>query len=451
MLNKIVALLFLLLGIHSFSQSTSTSPYSYYGIGELKGMDNGLYSGIGNVTTSYFDSTALNFYNPSSYCYLGQGQPMFSVGLSSRLSNYSQDTNKVFNKSIVLNNISFGLSYGKYLGFAIGIKPYSRRGYDFYETQKVGDFTLKHSYKGSGSNNEVFFGMATKVLDFERVKMSVGGNIGYVFGDVTNTRISNLIGADSNAGGVSEKITYLKAVHYQLGTNFEYHISDFKSIRLSAVYDPAQKFYGAEVENLYYATLVNNPLSYFLQTSTGRLTGHYTTQSTLSLGLNYVWKFSDLKPSKNTSRNSEIQIHANYTTEDWTKANANFGGNEVMFKWNAVTQINAGIQYIPEVKNAEKTVHADFFEIIKYRVGFYQYNLPFTVKNQTILDRGYTLGLGIPLTAQKSLSSINLGFSYGNRGANDVTAVKEQYYNINLSLLFSPANFERWFVKRKLD
>ena len=88
----------------SFAQITSTSPYSYYGLGEMDGQDHAIFSGLGNSTITYFDSTVLNYYNPASYNTLSKGQPIFSTGLSSRLSNYKQGDVTNFNKAIIVNH-----------------------------------------------------------------------------------------------------------------------------------------------------------------------------------------------------------------------------------------------------------------------------------------------------------------------------------------------------------
>ena len=69
----ILALFFF--SLNSYSQITSTSPYSSFGIGERDGIDNAVFSGLGNTTITYFDSTTLNYFNPSSYNTIGKGQP----------------------------------------------------------------------------------------------------------------------------------------------------------------------------------------------------------------------------------------------------------------------------------------------------------------------------------------------------------------------------------------
>ena len=77
-------------GYSSFAQTNNNSPYSYYGLGETGGLDHATLGAIGNNRLTAFDSTILNFYNPSSYNTLAKGVPLVSFGISSRHSNFTQ-------------------------------------------------------------------------------------------------------------------------------------------------------------------------------------------------------------------------------------------------------------------------------------------------------------------------------------------------------------------------
>ena len=86
---------------------------------------------------------------------------------------------------------------------------------------------------------------------------------------------------------------------------------------------------------------------------------------------------------------------------------------------------------------------------MKYRIGIYQINLPYQTNNKQIVDFGTTFGFGIPVVVQNSLSSINLGFTFGKREG-EKNGFREQYYGINIGVLIAPGS-DRWFVKRKLN
>ena len=109
-----------------------------------------------------------------------------------------------------------------------------------------------------------------------------------------------------------------------------------------------------------------------------------------------------------------------------------------------------GIEYIPEAEFQLNTATTSFLARVRYRAGFYSYTLPYATNGQQVSDFGTTFGFGIPVAVQKSLSSINFGFSVGSRGVADQNAFKEQYYGINIGVSIAPGA-DKWFVKRKLN
>lgn len=450
MSTRILFSFFLIISNINFAQVTNTSPYSYYGLGENEGIDQAVFGSLGQSTISYFDSTVLNTYNPATYNTLGKGQPLFSTGLSSRLSFYNQGSVSSFQKSVVINHLAFGMSLGKHFGVAAGLRPYTRRGYHFYSKDLVGTDSIKHIYEGSGSTNEVFIGFSSDILKLNNLRVAIGGNLGYLFNVVTNSRISHLIGSDSAKGGISEKYTELKAVRYQFGMYMQQKINPNHNYAVSVVLEPQQDLFAYQSENLFFATDINNRSTYSLLSATGLVAGHYKTAPSITLGINYSILFKDSK-KENKIRNSELSFHINMNTTDWSVFSSTFENVATNFGWMKTSKSTFGIQYIPETLNSEKSVRSNFLEKTKYRVGMYQYSLPYTQNALEINDKGLTLGFGFPLLAQRSLSYINFGMNFGSRGTSDKNLLSEKYMGIQIGISFAPASFERWFVKRKLD
>ena len=90
-------------------------------------------------------------------------------------------------------------------------------------------------------------------------------------------------------------------------------------------------------------------------------------------------------------------------------------------------------------------------EKFSYRLGAYQQTLPYFKNERVYEERGLTFGLGIPILAQQSLSSLNISFQFGQRGLNEANALKESFIGMNFGLIVSPSSFDKWFRKRKLD
>jgi len=431
----------------TFGQNTSTSPYSFYGIGERDGLDNATFVGLGNSTITYFDSTSLNYFNPASYNTIAKGQPLFSIGLSSRISNYKENSSNGFTKYVLLNHLAMGFAFAKHFGFAFGLKPYSRRGYEITTREMLGTDSIKHSYLGSGSTNEVFIGFSSNVLKITKHQLTIGGNAGYVFGTLINERKSVF---GTSEGGIDQKTMKINSFHYELGMYYKYTISDRQTCLISAVVEPNQNFTTNQKTDFFSSKFVDNVLSYRKLDSTDFVTGNVSLPTSTTIGANYTFKFNDSK-KESKIRHSEISFHTSYNSTSWSDYKSTFSDKITSPSYSSTYKFTFGVQYIPEKSFLEQAGTSTFFETIRYRVGCYQYTLPIRLNGTSILDKGVTIGFGLPLKIQKSLSSINLGFSYGVRGDVNSTNLSEEYYGINVGVIFAPANFERWFIKRKLD
>lgn len=433
--------LMLLFAMHSGAQNTVNSPYSSYGLGEQGGMDHAIFGGIGNNNITYIDSNILNFYNPASYSALAKGKPLFSFGVSSRLSTYSEDGIKSFSPVTNIQHLVLAFPVHKYFGMSAGLRQYARRGYNFENTEAIGPDTVHYFYTGSGGVNEVFLGLGTDIISFKNTSLSLGSNLGFLFGETTNTRKSALYsGADTTTGGVNDKITHINDFHFDLGLYFSQKFSRYHEIGLAAVIDPSQRLNGTFNNTLYFAGNINEPDSYQALISTS-IKDTLISAGRMSFGFKYSLMLPDT--AKNRKLNSEIALHASYTLEDWSRYSNPFDETEML----STNKLAVGVQFTPEMMLAVKFKTVKFYEKMRYRAGYYQYTLPYAINGKQLSDKGFTFGLGFPLALN---SSVNAGFSYGVRGTGDNNHLQENYYGINIGITIAPVG-EVWFRKPKLN
>lgn len=447
-----VALFIAITGNLALAQSTANSPYSSFGLGELGGLDHAVFSALGNSTITLQDSMVVNFYNPSSYNTLADGQPLFSIGLSSRISNYTENGLSYNNSVTAMQNLTIAFPFAKNFGLAFGLKPYSRRGYEFSSRTQINDDSLYYNYSGKGGISEVFVGFSANVINQKSTRLSLGGNAGYLFGTVSNLRKSGLIessvvGTDY-AGGVSSKSIRAGSFHYEIGLSFEQRIKEKHLIGVYAVIDPLQKIRGTYEEGLFFTSNINNPLGYDTLSFNDTLSGNITNIPTYTYGLKYTLNGKGRKGQTN-ELNSEISFHLTYSMSEWSKYNDRFDPNFTNTFHNT-SKFTFGVQYTPETSFIANQTSTKYFHRMRYRVGTYYSTLPYESNGQQFKDFGTTFGFGFPVTIQKSLSSINVGFAVGNRSTSDSQALKENYYGINFGLSIAPGS-DRWFRKRKLN
>lgn len=446
-------LVLLCTSLFSSAQSTANSPYSSFGLGELGGLDHAVFGAMGNSNISFQDSTVVNFYNPSSYSSLGVGQPIFSLGFSSRLSSYSENGNSYFSPLAGVQHFVMGIPFARRFGLAFGLKPFSRRGYESSQRIQEGDDSLYYNYLGTGGINDVFLGFAADVIKMPNTRLSLGVHGSYLFGAVTNTRKSGLIQSaltsTNYAGGVGMKSLRSNSFHYELGLSFEQRINANHELGVYATIDPLQKIKGKYVDELYYALDINDPESYDTLYYNDTASGNITNVPSYSFALMYRFNFKANK-GETKELSSELSFHIGYTIQDWSKYEDRYDPNFVN-GFQSTTKYTLGIQYVPEVNFTAGEAKSKYYHRMRYRIGGYYQTLPYTTSGEQVKDFGTTFGFGFPVAINRTLSSVNLGFSIGSRGVADGTALKEQYYGINIALLIAPTAADKWFIKRKLN
>jgi hypothetical protein len=447
-MGKIIFILLLFIGNLSIAQNSINSPFSSYGIGESNGLDHSTFLGVGNATISMVDSTVLNFYNPASYSSIGKGQPLFSFGTSSRLSVYKEGSANEFNSNTSIQHFAFGLSFAKRLGMAFGLQPYSRRGYDFNSGDFIESDSITYTYQGSGTINKAFLGLSADIIKRDSTRLSVGANFGYLFGNVSNIRKAVLFGTSQN-GGVGIKTYDVRSIHCDFGLSFSHQFTPNHSVGVYATFDPLQKLNATYEEGIYYASQVNNPNTYDTSFYLSSTTGTLTNVSKLTYGLSYKYRFTDSEKIQR-KLHPEIAVYATYSTSNWSKFENTYSSDTSTTFFNT-SKLSFGVQFMPEAEFQLNTATTGFLARVRYRAGFYSYTLPYATNGEQVSDFGTTFGFGIPVSVQKSLSSINFGFSVGSRGVADQTQLKENYYGISLGITIAPGEAEKWFRKRKLN
>ncbi|MES2798720.1 MAG: hypothetical protein V4638_01780 [Bacteroidota bacterium] len=450
MFNKILILLVAFFGTSAIAQNTIHSPYSSYGFGEKTYSVDAISLSLGTATNAYVDSTIVNFSNPASYNSYSKGFPLFSLGLRSRVSFFKQDDLTQLNAVAMVDHFVMAIPVKKYFGFAVGLRPFSRRGYQIVDGERAGADTLRYVYQGGGGANEVFVGFSSTIFNLKKTgsELSFGANMGYLFGNVYNSRKSNIV--NEEIGGAEETSLRFQSFHYEIGAYFKQNIGKFNSFSLSAVVEPSQKINAFQSKTLYYASNIENQNSYVALYDTSNVKGYLNLAPSYTIGFSYSLK-TKFTNKKMQEHNGEFKFFASFTSSDWTRFSENFNGSTVNHNFTVTNKVAVGLQFNPEYKLEENKVNTSFLASLRYRAGYYFYNLPYSSSNGNFKEQAVTFGFGIPLAAQKVLSSVNLGFALGMRNDGATTGYQEKFIGINLGVIIAPSNFDMWFRKRKLD
>ncbi len=439
---------FIVLGSSSFAQITSNSPYSSFGVGEEGGLDHAAISGIGNSLGTAIDSFTLNYYNPASYNSLSTGNPLFSMGISTKISNFSEGALNSYSTISGIQHFAFGFKVKRYFGMAFGLKPYSRRGYSFANYTVFDEDSVKHHYSGAGGINELFLGLSSNVFKLKNTELSVGGNVGYLFGSIQNQRASTLVndGVDIT-GAVDLETIRAKSFHYDLGMYFTHRFNKSNEIMLTAIVDPAQKLNTTYTYGRFYSTDVEDTKIYDTLFYTEAVKGRIQSASRFAYGLRYTIS-RNANTDESVKLNSALTFHASYTMSNYSKFSNPFDSSGSNYLNS--TKYTFGLEYVPETHFIENKPTTKMYERMRYRVGAYYGLLPYQTNGMQVKDFGTTFGIGLPIVVKNSLSSINFGFAIGQRGTGDQQLLSETYYGINFGVTISPIG-DNWFIKRKLN
>ncbi len=448
MIHKLLP--FLVLGLTGIASAQySTSPFSTQGLGEAGGLEDPQFGGIGTCRTAYMDSLSVNLFNPSSYAFLSQGQPLFSIGVSSRFSRYTSDGTSSDGRVVGLSHIAMVIPATKRLGFAVGLQPFTRRGYEIVQKEAVEADTFRYTYFGNGSTQQVLGGVAFRVLDFERHKFTLGANYSLVFGSVNSERHSELMGNDP-AGGVDREEYRLHSGHYSLGMNYLANL-DFdgrRQLRVAGVYTPQQNLSAHRDYHLFYATDVTDQRTYSVLDSIEDDKGTIVYPSSMSLGFSFSFRPEGGVDYKHKTI-YQLMVFGDFTSTNWKSYSARFNNEQPVNPMVNSQRFSLGLQFAPNFDIVDRKATKSYFGRVRYRAGAYFGTLPYLDNGTQLSEYGISAGLGLPINSQQSNSSFNFSFLYGNRGTGG--GLNEQFISFNIGLIIAPARYERWFRKVRLD
>lgn len=444
---KLLSIFIIGFSLFSSAQKAANSPYSSYGIGEYGGLEQATFSGMGNNSVAFMDSVTLNYNNPSSYAMLGKGQPLFSTGISARFSDFSASNEHFKTKYVGINHFAIGVPFAKNFGLAVGLKPFSRTGYDFRDSKMVGDDKMQYVYRGSGGTNELFGGLSATVLNIKNHRLNIGANLGYVFGSTINERLSYISTVGVADGGVESKGYTFNAMNLDFGLSYIWKLTTSSALTIAAVYTPNLNLAVKKNEYLAYAVNIADPNKYsFLYESIDK--GTIAMPSTVGLGFNYTTR---PRNTENKTNIYELSINGEVKMMDWSNYETSFAGVTTRGDFENTIRYGVGAQFVPHYNFLDRTGGSKYFHRMRYRLGFNYATLPIVVANKQQSDMAVTAGFGFPIAIQRSSSSVNIGFTLGQRGGAGAFSVNERYLGINFGVTISPGVNDRWFRRFKID
>ena len=417
MIKKLIVFASIFVSIASWGQDNTASPYSYYGLGEVKFRGTQDARTMGGLAITG-DSIQLGLMNPASYSKLKL--TTFAVGGTSSFTNFSTEAEKEKAQRTSFDYLAIGLPLGKF-GMAFGIMPYSAVGYK-NENTVITEDTRYNKSQGNGYINKVFLGGSYTL----NKNLSIGVDFAYHFGDITNEFSETVLDPDFTQYITREKnVTELNGVSFNLGMLYNAKINTKLTFHSSLTYSPESKLSTANSRNI--ATVVYSASGAEFSNDDEDIAvpnKQLIIPSKLSLGFGLGENTKWLLGTEITFTQNENLVNRFTESTSVTYENS--------------TRLALGGYYVPKYDS-----FSNYLERIVYRAGFKYENTGLVLENESIKDCGMNFGLGLPL----GFSKIDLGFEFGKRGTTSNGLIEENYFNVSVGLNLGA----KWFEKRKID
>lgn len=441
----------------SFGQySRGNSPYSRYGLGDLRGtMLVPISSTSGGLAATYRSYWDVNLTNPAS---LGKLRfTAFEMGLDYQHSELSEkstgQTAQADNGNLNYISLAFPITKSWEVmrdtlrrgvpiqwGMSFNLMPYSFVNYDVAVTRTVNTIpNVLFNYTGEGSKYRVNWSNGISYKGF-----SVGANLGILFGKINNSTFINFQDS-SYALSYDERF-----VVEETGTGFVWDIGfqyEYIIPTKSTMASPDPDF---SVDNKitagFYMGGVSNIVTAAQQQYTREMAYSPVVDTIRNITSASSTLIMPLKIGGGVSYGKELGflVGVSYETELWS-----------MYRRDGVADPNltnshriaAGFQITPDFAD-----YTSYLNRVRYRFGVH-YGLDartFVAANGTnyqLMDYGLSLGAGFPMRPPKSkaiVGFVNLGFDVGYLGHPEL--IGDIYFKVNLGFTL---NASGWFSTQK--
>lgn len=414
MIKKLLFAFFVLFSITATAQQGTASPYSFYGIGEVRFRGTAENRLMGGVSV-FPDSLHVNILNPATYASLKL--TTYTLGGTSNYTKLNAEQKNEKAQRATLDYMAVGIPL-KNAGFGFGLIQYSSVGYRI-RNENI-DGTVKR-YDGTGGVNKVFFGFGQKLTS----NLSIGIDANYNFGRIETRNIQKI--PELQFGTQELNTSDLSGINVNVSAIYNRKINQKLNIFGSVIYTPESELQSKNsrlISSVLYSDFFDPQDVDQLNESRNSYTIKLPSKVTFGLGIgqNKKWMLgSEVTFQKNSRFGNRTPDISNVIYRDAVK-------------------YNLGGYYIPDASS-----FSNYLKKITYRGGFRYENTGMTINNQDLKDYALSVGFGLPLGG--AFSNANIGVEYGSRGTAKASLVEENYTNFLLSLSLN----DRWFIKRKYD
>lgn len=420
--NKLLIISFLFFALPSIirAQTSSISPYSRFGPGDLlfKGFSH--QRAMGGTSIAEANVARLNFSNPASYAY--DSLMVFEIGLSGERVWLDQGdlSSKKWNAKLEYLVIGLPLVRNK-MGLAFGFIPYSGIGYEIKSATSLDSSNvLTTTYKGTGGYNRYFIGTGLKLSQ----KLSLGVNASYLFGALEQSRIASYSNSDFFGTRIKDN-TSIGDFMFDAGLNFKTPLKKGYTLSLGASASFSQSLKANRT--FLWENFKLNAFGIDFSRDTIEFKDKEQGEIMLPLSLGF---------GVQVAKDEQWMVQSDFRYTEWSTYESFKGADSLKNTF----RVALGGQYVRDPRGT------NFGQRVQYRAGVYYGTSFLNIRNNTLTDQGVSIGFGLPI--RKSFQSmLNITIEAGQMGTLNDNLIRERYIRAVIGLTFN----EVWFQKRRFD
>lgn len=422
MVKKFVVAMVLCIACSAYAQRGTVSPYSFFGIGELRSTGTVENQAMGGLSM-YADSIHINLRNPAAYGKLKL--TTYALGVSHREFRFKSFDDQENTSVTNLDYLAIAFPLGKGFGVGFGLMPFSSLGYDIRsQSTNQNQATVTNVFSGEGGLNRVYFSLGYEIIR----NLTLGVTTNFNFGTLENNRIQSV--EDVQFGTLDRRESRVNGLDFNYAANYTLAIKD--------------KY------TLFTSVTVNTQAN--LVSENQQLIGSFSNTTGQEI------EIIDVDLDARNLRNTELKIPTTttlgigfgedkkwflggeYSFQQLSSFSNEFINLDDNFIYKDASTFAFGGYYVPDY-----SAFSGYLKRITYRAGIRYNKTGMVVNDKEINNLGITFGLGLPMRG--SFSNMNLGFELGRRGTTDANLIEESYLKVNIGLSLN----DKWFEKRKIN
>lgn len=427
MVRTLIALFFLASSLHVGAQTTTSSPYSKFGLGELQSNHLPQFSGMGGLSTgirsfdSYFN---INVGNPASYSAIRL--TTIDVGVYGNYGKMSRGNTSQTNANFNLSHLNFAVPVSEKSALSFGLMPYSSVGYRFSSPSLIDTIDVNNVYSGDGGISKAYLGYG---IQFGK-SISVGFNANYLFGTLKNIQEAQYPVSEGALNAKTEKSRFINGLNIDYGIQYSKLIGDELNIVVGYAGNVSSNMRVKESEVVY------------------RTFGNSIGDAD-NVALDSMFYFEGQKRNLTMPLTHKVGVSFSKLNK-WL-----IGADAHMSNWSTYREgdSNPGLQdsygfaiggqITPDITSTK------YFNLVDYKIGFKYDKTNVSIENKDVNEMGISIGFGLPLPSNRRTSFYKVNFSteFVQRGTSDIHLVKENFINFRLGFTLN----DRWFQRYKYD